>query len=310
MTTARTAARPAGRRGAFGGRELGHRGRLDPGQPRDRVAAGGRDRRGAGTDVPRQHLPGHQHRAQPVFAAVAGPVLGLVLVPSIVSATLTRTASACHLHVRRMSSLLITAAAAAAALLMLAVTRPRLGPDARRPGAERGRAWLVAVVLLLLVGPQVVLYTVAALGASAQQARQRYALAAGASALENVGLMITMAVVALPFDPGWRRGQRADRPGAPPGRRGDPVGRSARRGPGRRRRPGGPVDPAGPRLAADPEIRRLAGRLRGSVVVTVLPAAAYFVLLAPSRPPCRAASSSSRWPTPSTRSPPPSGRAR
>src|SRR5688572_469465 len=54
------------------------------------------------------------------FAAVAGPVLGLVLVPSIVTATLTRGAAACHLHVRRMSSLLLTAAAAAAALLMLA----------------------------------------------------------------------------------------------------------------------------------------------------------------------------------------------
>src|SRR5688500_17473082 len=50
-----------------------------------------------------------------IFAAVAGPVLGLVLVPSIVNASLTRAATESSLHVRRMSSLLITAAAAAAA---------------------------------------------------------------------------------------------------------------------------------------------------------------------------------------------------
>src|SRR3954471_16368600 len=41
------------------------------------------------------------------FAAVAGPVLGLVLVPSAVDALLKRGAAAGCLHVRRMSALLL-----------------------------------------------------------------------------------------------------------------------------------------------------------------------------------------------------------
>src|SRR3954452_8637372 len=43
------------------------------------------------------------------FAAVAGPVLGLVLVPSAVDALLKRGAAAGRLHVRRMSALLLAA---------------------------------------------------------------------------------------------------------------------------------------------------------------------------------------------------------
>jgi len=215
-----------------------------------------------------------------VFAAVAGPVLGLVLVPSVVAATLTRSAAECRRHVRRMSSLLITAAAAAAGLLILAAPALAWVLTLGVPEPERGRAWLVALVLLVLVGPQVVLYTVAAVGASAQQARQRYALAAGASALENVGLMITMAVVALAYDPGGDVG------GVPfdlvlvlgVGATLSVALHAAVQAVGAAR-VGLSIRPARG-WWSDPEIRRLAGRLRGSVVVTVLPATAYFVLLA------------------------------
>jgi putative peptidoglycan lipid II flippase len=214
------------------------------------------------------------------FAAVAGPVLGLVLVPSVVDGLLKRGAAACRLHVRRMSALLITAASAVAGLLMLAAPALAWVLTLGVPAPQRDRAWLVACALLLLVGPQVVLYTVAALGAAAQQARQRYALAAGASALENVGLMITMVVVALMYDPSGDVGSvpfdlvlvlglgatlsvalhaAVQAVGAAR------VGLSIRPVRGWR---------------SDPEIRLLAGRLRGSVVVTVPPAAAYFALLA------------------------------
>src|SRR3954469_5365159 len=130
------------------------------------------------------------------FAAVAGPVLGLVLVPSVVDAPLKggaaggplpkRGAAAGRLHVRRLSALLIAAATGVAALLMLAAPALAWVLTLGVPAGQRERAWLVALVLLLLMGPQVVLYTVAALGAAAQQARHRYALAAAASALENV----------------------------------------------------------------------------------------------------------------------------
>jgi putative peptidoglycan lipid II flippase len=214
------------------------------------------------------------------FAAVAGPVLGLVLVPSMVDALLKRGAAAGRLHVRRMSALLITAASAVAGLLMLAAPALAWVLTLGVPAPERERAWLIAVTLLLLVGPQVVLYTVAALGAAAQQTRQRYALAAGASALENVGLMITMVAVAVMYDPTGDIGSVpfdlvlvlgigatlsvAVHAGV------QVVGAA---------RVGLSIRPAGG-WRSDAEIRQLARRLRGSVVVTVLPAAAYFALLA------------------------------
>src|SRR3954471_14845255 len=103
------------------------------------------------------------------FAAVAGPVLGLVLVPSIVDALLNRGAVAGRLHVRRVSTLLIVAAGGVAALLMLAAPVLAWVLTLGIPAEERQRGWLVAFVLLLLMGPQVVLYTVAAIGAAAQQ---------------------------------------------------------------------------------------------------------------------------------------------
>ena len=83
-----------------------------------------------------------------IFAAVAGPVLGLVLVPSVVARDARRALRPCRLHVRRMSSLLITAAAAAAGLLMLAAPALAWVLTLGVPAAERGRAWLVALVLL------------------------------------------------------------------------------------------------------------------------------------------------------------------
>jgi len=214
------------------------------------------------------------------FAAVAGPVLGLVLVPSVVDALLKRGAVAGRLHMRRMSALLVTAATGVAALLMLAAPALAWVLTLGVPAGQRERAWQVALVLLLLMGPQVVLYTVAALGAAAQQARHRYALAAGASAVENVGLMLTMAVVAVAYGPSDDLGQVS-------------TGLVLVLGLGATlsvalhaavqvvgaARVGLPIRPARG-WRADPEIRRLAGRLRGSVLVTLLPAVAYFALLA------------------------------
>jgi peptidoglycan biosynthesis protein MviN/MurJ (putative lipid II flippase) len=212
------------------------------------------------------------------FAAVAGPVLGLVLVPSVVSILLRHGTAAGRLHVRRLSGLLVTAATAVAGLLILASPALAWVLTLGVPEPERGRAWLVALALLVLVGPQVVLYTVAAVGAAAQQARQRYALAAAASALENVGLMVTMAVVAVAFD---RPGDGASVPlvlllgvGAT-----SSVALHAAVQAFGAARAGLSIRPARD-WRSDPEVRRIAARLRGSVVVTVLPAAAYFALLA------------------------------
>src|SRR3954471_11634413 len=110
------------------------------------------------------------------FAAVAGPGLGMLGVPPLVRTTLERGAAAGALHLRRLSSLLLTVSGGVA--LLLAAASPALAwlLTVRVPEPERARAQLIAVVLLLLVAPQVVLYTLAGLGAAAQQARERFAL--------------------------------------------------------------------------------------------------------------------------------------
>jgi peptidoglycan biosynthesis protein MviN/MurJ (putative lipid II flippase) len=217
---------------------------------------------------------------QMVYSMVAGPVLALVVVPSLVRALIDRGTAACALHVRRLSGLLLTASGAVA----LAMVPVSLGLGwlltAGVPEADRGRAVVVAVVLLLLVVPQVPLYTLATLGAAAQQARERFPLAAAAPALENVGLMLTMGAVAMLYRPGPDIGDV-------------PYGFVVLLGLGATlstalhagvqawgaRRVGLSIRPAGG-WRRDPEVRAVARRLRGSVLVAGLPSVAYFVLLA------------------------------
>jgi putative peptidoglycan lipid II flippase len=70
--------------------------------------------------------------------------------------------------------------------------------DGGAAAQARGQAW----ALLLLVVPQIVLYGVAAVGVAAQNARRRFALAAAAPAIENVGLVITLVLAAYWFGAG------------------------------------------------------------------------------------------------------------
>src|SRR5690606_1133793 len=58
------------------------------------------------------------------------------------------------------------------------------------------------VVLVIFVAPQVVLYTLAALGAAVQQAQGRFALAAAAPAAENIVLIITCGLAAVLYGTG------------------------------------------------------------------------------------------------------------
>jgi len=71
-------------------------------------------------------------------------------------------------------------------LLTVGVPDPEVAAQQRRVGA----------VLLLLVMPQLLLYGLAGTAAAAMNARGRFALAAAAPALENVGLICTLAVSA------------------------------------------------------------------------------------------------------------------
>jgi putative peptidoglycan lipid II flippase len=54
-------------------------------------------------------------------------------------------------------------------------------------------------LLLALFAPQIVLYGVAGIGAAVQNSRGRFALAAGAAAIENVGIVVTLVFYALVF---------------------------------------------------------------------------------------------------------------
>jgi putative peptidoglycan lipid II flippase len=74
----------------------------------------------------------------------------------------------------------------------LGVTDPHSAADQRRVG----------LVLLLLFAPQIPLYVIAGTGAAVMNAYGRYALAAGAPTIENVGIMVTLVAVAVVYGTG------------------------------------------------------------------------------------------------------------
>ena len=74
----------------------------------------------------------------------------------------------------------------------LGVTDPHSAADQRRVG----------LVLLLLFAPQIPLYVIAGTGAAVMNAYGRYALAAGAPTVENVGIMVTLVAVAVLYGTG------------------------------------------------------------------------------------------------------------
>ncbi|GAA5157965.1 hypothetical protein GCM10023321_36990 [Pseudonocardia eucalypti] len=141
------------------------------------------------------------------YTAVAGPVMGLVLVPAIVH-SLGAATGAHPLRdtadmLAKVTGYLLTIAAAAAAALALASPALAYAVTAGIPDpAVREHAWELTVLVVLFVAPQVIGYTVAGIGESIQQARGRFALAAAAPALENFGLIATMGIFALVYPPG------------------------------------------------------------------------------------------------------------
>jgi peptidoglycan biosynthesis protein MviN/MurJ (putative lipid II flippase) len=137
-----------------------------------------------------------------VFTVIAGPVLGMVVVPTVVHAvsveSVERAASVLgHIAGRLLAVAGLCAVALALLSPLLAWT---LVFDV--PAAERNQAWLLTTVLILFVAPQVVLYTVAELGVAAQQGRQRFALAAAAPAVESLGVIATLLVTTWIFGMG------------------------------------------------------------------------------------------------------------
>lgn len=138
------------------------------------------------------------------YTAMAGPVLAMVLVPALVrSLAGPRSRAASADLVSKVSGYLLTVATAAAGALALASPLLALAVTAGIPdGQIRGQAWRLTILVMLFVAPQVICYTLAGIGVAVQQAHGRFALAAASPAFENIGLIATMAVVALCYEPG------------------------------------------------------------------------------------------------------------
>jgi putative peptidoglycan lipid II flippase len=215
-----------------------------------------------------------------IYEVMAGPVLALIIVPAVVRACAPGGSGD---HRRLLEGLTGLLLCAAGVLAVVGVLCSPLAAWALTAGiadpAERARGFRIAVLLLCCVAPQVPLYTVAYLGAAAQQARHRFALAAAAPAVENLGLIAVVLLLLAARGPG------VDVDTASTGlvvalglgstaavavHAGLQFAGAARAGTVLR-----------PRWRSrDPEVRAVASRLRGSVRVAALPAAGVFVLLA------------------------------
>ncbi|RDH77700.1 hypothetical protein DVS77_15145 [Mycolicibacterium moriokaense] len=131
-----------------------------------------------------------------VFLAIAGTVLTSVVLPAIVRTTQTNgDRGAADLLGRLAGFLLLVTGAAVVPVLLGAPWIARLLTFGIADAAVRARFEHIAVVMLLVVAPQLMFYVIASLGAAAQQARGHFALAAAAPAVENVGVMATVACV-------------------------------------------------------------------------------------------------------------------
>ena len=137
-----------------------------------------------------------------VFTVMAGPVLGMVVVPALVRSVAGPGIARGHEVLGLVAGRLLVLAGLSACVLVLVSPLLAWSLVFGVPAAERGQAWLLTVALIVFVAPQVVLYTVAELGVAAQQTRGRFALAAAAPAVESIGTITTVAIASAVFGTG------------------------------------------------------------------------------------------------------------
>jgi peptidoglycan biosynthesis protein MviN/MurJ (putative lipid II flippase) len=137
-----------------------------------------------------------------VYSSIAGPVLAMVLVPALVRAIGIGGALRGKQVFGSVFGCLLAFACAASVLLV--VLSPVIASTLTFgiPEPDRARAHELTTILVLLLAPQVPLFTMAGLGAAAQQARGRFAMAAGAPAVENIGTIVTVVLAAAAFGTG------------------------------------------------------------------------------------------------------------
>lgn len=215
-----------------------------------------------------------------VYSAIAGQALALVIVPAVVRAIARAGVGEAGVLLGRVAGFLLVASGTIALLVMVGALGfawvLTLGIE---DVVSRQQAQHATVVLVLLVAPQIVLYTIAALGAAAQQAQRRFALASAAPAVENVVLVATLVAVSAVYGTGHEVGAV-------------PAGLLLLLGVGSTlavavhaalqvwgaARVGLLVRPSF-RWRSDPEAMEVVRQLRGSISIPVAPAAAHMVLL-------------------------------
>ncbi|MGH3818788.1 MAG: lipid II flippase MurJ [Pseudonocardiaceae bacterium] len=140
-----------------------------------------------------------------VFTLIAGPVLTMVLVPSVVRALGAGGLPRAREVLGRVAGwLLVVSSAVVVSLMIVApVLAWTLSVGISDP-AQRARGLWLTTLLILLVAPQVLMNCVAHLGMAAQRACGRFALASAAPAVENVVLILTVVLV------GWYYGTGLD----------------------------------------------------------------------------------------------------
>ena len=216
-----------------------------------------------------------------VFTLIAGPVLAMVLVPSVVRAIGAGGAVRAREVLGGVSGWLLMVAAVVTVVLMILspVVAWTLNFGIPDPVA-RGRGMWLTTLLVLLISPQILLYAVTHLGIAAQQARGHFALAAGAPIVENIILIPTVIVA------GWCYGTGVDVEHVPVGlvivlgaaSTAAVASHAAVQLVGAARL--GMLSWPSMRWRHDPEVRAVVRRLVRSVGVAAWPAAAMYVLLA------------------------------
>ncbi|MGH8984193.1 MAG: murein biosynthesis integral membrane protein MurJ [Acidimicrobiia bacterium] len=137
----------------------------------------------------------------------AGSLVPALVVPSLVAALDREGAAGARRLCRSLVGVVLLGFGAASALVICSgPVIVRLVTAGISDSASSAQAQRQTWVLLLLVVPQIMLYGVAAIGVAAQNARRRFALAAAAPAVENVGLVVTLLVAAAWFGGGLRTG--------------------------------------------------------------------------------------------------------
>lgn len=144
------------------------------------------------------------------FELLTGTLFATLLVPPLVRSVDRGDARATQRLAGGFLGLAIIAFAAVAGLVILAspLVLRLLTAGVASPGvaaAQRQAGWL----LLALLMPQVVLYGVAGTAGAVLNARGRFALPAGAPALENVGVIATLVCTGLLFGIGTELGEVA-----------------------------------------------------------------------------------------------------